>query len=593
MIEQRPLKVFLCHASADKPAVRRLYQRLVAEGWIDPWLDEEKLSFGQHWTTVIEDALDAADIVLIFLSRNSVQKEGFIQRELNYAWELSLEKPIETIFLIPFRLDDCEVPRRLRSRQWGDYFGDKEENTYQILLRSLKQRHEQKLRLETEEQKQHEVIEKVAREKAKQEAAEKLAREKAERETAEKLRREKTERDAAEKAAREKAEREDAEKAARQKAARETAEKAARQKAEREAAEKTAREKAEREAKEKSAREKAESDVAEKAKREIKIEPTVEKPVVTEFPSWGIGLIIFAVLALIAWGVSSIPVSPVATRTPSATQTLFVQPWTETPMSATVSATTEPLPTETPIPTSVLGIGSTKISEKDGMKLVFVPAGEFTMGSDTSSDEQPIHKVTLDAFWIDKTEVTNKMYALCVNAGACQLPSSMSSDTRKDYYGVSEFDDYPVIYVDWNKAKTYCEWAERRLPTEAEWEKAARGTDVRTYPWGNDAPNSNLLNYDSKVGDTTEVGKYPAGASIYGVLDMAGNVWEWVMDWYDSNYYSSSPSQNPQGPASGQYHVLRGGSWVSNVSGVRSALRGGYDPSNIYGIVGFRCALSK
>ncbi|HLA08317.1 MAG TPA: toll/interleukin-1 receptor domain-containing protein, partial [Anaerolineales bacterium] len=138
MPEPRPLRVFLCHASNDKPIVRELYQKLRAEDWIQPWLDEEKLSLGQHWATGIEEALDSSDIVIIFLSKNSVQKEGFIQRELNYAWELSLEKPRHVIFLIPFRLDDCEVPRYLRSRQWGDYFGGKKEATYQNLVQSLK-----------------------------------------------------------------------------------------------------------------------------------------------------------------------------------------------------------------------------------------------------------------------------------------------------------------------------------------------------------------------------------------------------------------------------------------------------------------------
>jgi len=144
----RKLRVFLCHASQDKPAVRELYQRLKNEGWIDPWLDEEKLTFGQHWTTVIEDALRAADIVIIFLSHNSVHKEGFVQRELNYAWEISLEKPHHVIFLIPFRLDDIEIPRYLASRQWGDYYGVRKENTYQILLRSLKLRYQQVLEQE-------------------------------------------------------------------------------------------------------------------------------------------------------------------------------------------------------------------------------------------------------------------------------------------------------------------------------------------------------------------------------------------------------------------------------------------------------------
>ena len=268
MTEPRPLKVFLCHASADKPAVRILSHRLAAEGWIDPWLDEEKLSFGQHWTIVIEEALDAADIVLIFLSRNSVQKEGFVQRELSYAWDLSLEKPRNVIFLIPFRLDDCEVPRYLSSRQWGDYFGDKEESTYQILLRSLKQRHEQKLRLEAEEQKQRETanrekMEREAKEKTERDAAEKLALEKAERENAELVRK-----IAEREAAREKVVRDSAKKVAREKAARE--------KAERETAEKAKREKAERKAAEKGAREKAERDAAQTKSAEKPIQPKNE-----------------------------------------------------------------------------------------------------------------------------------------------------------------------------------------------------------------------------------------------------------------------------------------------------------------------------
>ena len=219
--DKRPLRVFLSYASQDRPAVRELYQRLKTEGWIDPWLDEEKLTFGQHWTSVIEDALDAADVVLIFLSKNSVQKEGFIQRELNYAWEISLEKPRNVIFLIPFRLDDCEVPRYLRSRQWGDYFGEKKESTYQTLLRSLQARHQQKLHLEAEERarteelarKQVEETARLENEKRKQEAVKKAAHEKGEREAAEKAVREK--------AAREKAKREAAEKAAREKAEKE------------------------------------------------------------------------------------------------------------------------------------------------------------------------------------------------------------------------------------------------------------------------------------------------------------------------------------------------------------------------------------
>lgn len=178
MSSTRPLKVFLCHASADKPVVRKLCQRLSAEGWVDPWLDEEKLALGQYWSVAIEEALDAADVVLIFLSRNSVNKEGFVQRELTYAWELSLEKPWNVIFLIPFRLDDCEVPRFLRTRQWGDFFGDEEENAYRNLMRSLKQRYQQKLQLEAEEREQGDVAKSAAHEKTERD---RIQRKKAER----------------------------------------------------------------------------------------------------------------------------------------------------------------------------------------------------------------------------------------------------------------------------------------------------------------------------------------------------------------------------------------------------------------------------
>jgi formylglycine-generating enzyme required for sulfatase activity len=234
------------------------------------------------------------------------------------------------------------------------------------------------------------------------------------------------------------------------------------------------------------------------------------------------------------------------------------------------------------------------ISSKDDMTLVYVPAGEFTMGSDSNStNEKPAHTVYLDAFWIDQTEVTNKMYELCVSVGRCKEPTSKSSSTYPDYYSNSEFDDYPVIYVDWIMAGTYCSWADRRLPTEAEWEKAARGDDSRTYPWGNAAPNNNLLNYNNSVGDTTKVGKYPNGASPYGALDMAGNVEEWVADWYDSSYYDKSPIFNPPGLASGTDRVLRGGAWDVSVISVRSAYRFGADPSVTNVFIGFRCAISE
>ena len=239
--------------------------------------------------------------------------------------------------------------------------------------------------------------------------------------------------------------------------------------------------------------------------------------------------------------------------------------------------------------------GDTRTRAIDGMVEVYVPAGSFDMGSDSGeSDERPVHRVTLSAFWIDQTEVTNRMYALCVQAGECTSPMDESSYTRTDYYRNAAYDDYPVIYVTWFDANTYCAWAGGSLPSEAQWEYAARGSDGRTYPWGNDSPNCGLANYyDGSrycVGDTAEVGSYPTGASPFGALDMAGNVWEWVADRYGP--YSADSQTNPQGPASGDYRVLRGGSWYVSDDSVRSANRYGYDPSVAYNSLGFRCARS-
>ncbi len=206
---------------------------------------------------------------------------------------------------------------------------------------------------------------------------------------------------------------------------------------------------------------------------------------------------------------------------------------------------------------------------KDGMEMVYVPEGEFPMGtsdeqrdrlieediwdSNWNTNEQPIHTVYLDAFWIDKTEVTNEQYALCVADGACQEAHSSASATRVSYYGNPEFRDYPAVYIDWSMAKAYCAWAGRRLPSEAEWEKAARGTDERLYPWGDEIDNT-LANYGGsrrKNSDTTAVGSYLNGASPYGALDMAGNVQEWVADIYDFTYYSKFTSCQPIGACLG------------------------------------------
>lgn len=255
--------------------------------------------------------------------------------------------------------------------------------------------------------------------------------------------------------------------------------------------------------------------------------------------------------------------------------------------------------------------GDERTSLADGMVQVYLPGGRFQMGgldADAQQDEKPPHFVTLGPYWMDKHEVTNGMYQLCVDAGACQPPRDFKSQNRSSYFGNSEFADFPVVFVSWLDAKAYCEWAGRRLPTEAEWEFAARGNgDYRRFPWGDDSPTMTTANYDSIVRDTTRVGSYPSGASPFGLLDMAGNVWEWVADYYDANYYSQSGDQNPAGPVAagvnGPRRVLRGGSWFDNFKELRVSNRGfamAPDPtkdsrSEAYlgeanARVGFRCA---
>ncbi len=239
------------------------------------------------------------------------------------------------------------------------------------------------------------------------------------------------------------------------------------------------------------------------------------------------------------------------------------------------------------------------ISDKDGMISLYVPAGNFLMGSTDSdpttlADEKPQHTVYLDAFWIDQTEVTNAMYAKCVSAGACNQPASVGSVTHSSYYGNSEFDYYPVIDVNWNMADAYCKWAGGQLPTEAQWEKAARGSDGRTYPWGEgiDCSHANYSPSSGSAceGDTTAVGSYEAGKSPYGAYDMAGNVEEWVDDWYSDTYYSNSPSSNPLGSNSGQYRVYRGGDWHYEEAIAKSRFRDWMKPEYADSFTGFRCA---
>lgn len=249
------------------------------------------------------------------------------------------------------------------------------------------------------------------------------------------------------------------------------------------------------------------------------------------------------------------------------------------------------------------------------MTLLYVPAGPFQMGSQIGlTDEFPIHTVTLNAFWIDETETTNAMYSACVQAQACKAPQ------KTIYYDDPAFAQHPVVYVSWNDAMDYCTWAGRRLPTEAEWEKAAAWNpetrQIQFYPWGDEfeCRNSNLDDetqddafsveggpYCDGFTGSAPVGSYPQGASPYGALDMAGNVWEWIYDGFvetdpyngSLTYYAISPPSNPTGPRIAAYHGLRGSSWNLNYGQGRSTYRLWFGPDDRYDGMGFRCALGS
>jgi formylglycine-generating enzyme required for sulfatase activity len=226
------------------------------------------------------------------------------------------------------------------------------------------------------------------------------------------------------------------------------------------------------------------------------------------------------------------------------------------------------------------------------MVMVFVPGGTFPMGSladdaMAADDESPQHLVTLDGFWIDRTEVTNAQYDNCVETGTCS-PSGTAGDEERTG------PNFPVEAVTWENAATYCEWAGGRLPTEAEWEYAARGPEGRIYPWGDQAPTPELCQFDNNVIGTAAAGSFPAGASWCDALDLAGNVEEWVADWYSETYYQGSPTDNPAGPETGEFKVVRGGSWGTGPAGVRGADRSRQlPPEHMYGGLGFRCAASQ
>ena len=264
----------------------------------------------------------------------------------------------------------------------------------------------------------------------------------------------------------------------------------------------------------------------------------------------------------------------------------------------TATPTTTPFPTATPSP----------ITNESGSRMLYIPGGVFRMGNDDGErNEQPSHLARLDPYFIDETEVTNGEYALCVADGGCSPPDSSAASYHPEYYGAAAYDAYPVIFVTWYAADAFCTWRDARLPTEAEWEKAAGFDPVafaRTlYPWG-DTFDGTIWNwcdancaqewrdaaFDDGHRDTAPVGSYPEGRSYLGVADMLGNVMEWTADWYDDTYYTESVDFNPRGPLEGEAKVIRGGSWFSR-GDITATSRSSFVPSVSRANLGFRCAM--
>ncbi len=316
----------------------------------------------------------------------------------------------------------------------------------------------------------------------------------------------------------------------------------------------------------------------------------------------------FLVIAILVWGGASVDSADAAgdaLETPvflpliSGVGSGTARPTPDSSTTPSPIATT-PVPTATtPVPTATTP-APTPSATTQPPDMVNISAGNFQMGCDTANDpycgddQRPLHTVYLSAYSIDTHEVTNKRYKACVDATACTPPNPASSATRPSYYGDAQFDDYPVINVTWEQADEFCLWDGKRLPTEAEWEKAARGSaDTRIYPWGDADPNCQLANFDGCIGDTDQTGGTPDGVSPYGLLDMSGNVWEWVGDWYDQDYYASSPATDPLGPETGYGRVLRGGSWYSSAGLLTLTNRSWYFPDEADDDIGFRCAKSQ
>ncbi len=585
------------------------------------FMDVDTLIPGSNFVQSLEDAVEACDIFLAIIGlrwesiedkkgvRRLENPEDFVRIEVAHALKRGIP-------VIPVLVDGAEMPSsenlpdNLKDLAYRHAFsiGDHMRSDVQRLIKVLEKTFERLERERVEqEQKESELSAKQEAEQKAKAQAEADLKEKEQAETEKKAAEEK-EQLALQKAELERQEQEkiEADRKAREQAgadlkAKEQAEadRKVREKADQKA---MAQAEADRQAVEKKAKREADKKAKIKAKADRKAQQ-VEKAgssapsALKKIPVW-VWPVAGVVLTLIGYGLFG-GLSPTSPEEPGETEvSLAVADYTNSPTSEAISST--PIPEATIIPTAVLTAvpiveppaGAEISNLKDGAVMVYVPSGDFIMGSDNGeSNESPAHSVYLDGFWIYKTEMTNAMYTLCVEAGGC-----IHNDWQLDITDLT-YANHPVVGISWKQADTYCRWAESQLPTEAEWEKAARGTDGRMYPWGEDFIIS-YANYADTYHDpggegTVKVGSYPEGASPYGVLDMAGNVTEYVADWYAAGYYAISQYENPAGPEDGLERVVRGGSFNNSSSNLVVTKRSSIFPREIQtNQFGFRCAIS-
>ncbi|MCL4295323.1 MAG: SUMF1/EgtB/PvdO family nonheme iron enzyme [Anaerolineae bacterium] len=462
-VSSHRLRIFLCHASADKEVVRELYHRLLADGF-EPWLDEEDLLPGQKWQLEIPKAVRSADLVIVCLSRQSITKAGYVQKEIRFALEVAEQQPEESIFLIPLRLEDCIVPEMLREWHWVDFFHPK---GYERLVRSLRKKAEAKIEAEA---------------------------------------------------------------------------------------------KAETESK-------------------GKVEPVIGKK-------------------------KPRPKVPPADRYLGGVRDEEAMAYFRERLSRQEDKTKPEQKTTDPQPPTPLPHILPRRFDFEP-EMILIPAGEFLMGSDPKVDkrarenEQPQHVLALPDYYMAKTPVTNTQYVAFIQASGHEPPEHWQNNQPPN-----DQENHPVVGVSWDDAVAYCRWLAEttgkpyRLPSEAEWEKGARGTDGRIYPWGNqwDAKRCNAAK--GRKGSTTPVDAYPAGASPYGLLDMTGNVWEWTRslwgkDWVKPDFgYPYNPVDDREDVEATGYRVMRGGSFFNRIPIMRCTYRDRNGQRDWYRYYGFRVLVS-